>query len=88
MTLTIPKNRLTAENTLEITVTNLSVNRIADLDRRDPSWKKFYNTNYPARLPANRGADGNFSAARWTPRASGLLGPVTLTPLEPLLVSP
>lgn len=70
------------DNGLEIAVTNLGANRIADLDRRDPGWKKFYNTNYPARIAGNRGAEGNFSAAKWTPRASGLLGPVTLTPLE------
>lgn len=65
------------ENVLEVAVTNLSANRIADLDRRDAGWKKFYNINYPARLPANRGADGNFTAAGWPPRPSGLLGPVT-----------
>jgi hypothetical protein len=29
----------------------------------------------------NRGPDGNFSAAKWALRASGLQGPVTLTPL-------
>jgi hypothetical protein len=69
-----------AGNELEVIVTNLAANRIADLDRRDPSWKKFYNTNYPARVAANRGPDGNFSAAKMTPRPSGLLGPVTLTP--------
>ena len=33
------------------------------------------------RLPENRGADGLFSAAKWEPLESGLLGPVTLTPL-------
>ncbi|HVS52121.1 MAG TPA: glycosyl hydrolase [Opitutaceae bacterium] len=71
------------ENTLEILVTNLAANRVADLDRRDPSWKKFYNANYPARIAANRGADGNFSAAKWLPRPAGLLGPVTLTPVQP-----
>ena len=70
------------ENVLEIAVTNLAANRIADLDRRDPGWKKFYNTNYPARIGSNRGADGNFSAANWTPRPSGLLGPVTLAPVS------
>jgi hypothetical protein len=68
------------ENQLEVVVTNLSANRIADLDRRDPSWKRFYNTNYPARRPENRGSDGNFTAAKWAPRPSGLLGPVTLAP--------
>jgi hypothetical protein len=46
------------------------------------AWKKFYNTNFPARLGANRGADGMFSAAKWTPQPSGLAGPVTLTPLR------
>jgi hypothetical protein len=70
------------DNELEILVTNLAANRIADLDRRDPSWKHFYNTNYPARIAGNRGPDGNFSAAQWPPRASGLLGPVTLAPVD------
>ena len=82
---TIPADQLSAQNTLEIAVTNLGANRIADLDRKDPSWKKFYNTNMPARIAANRGADGNFSAAKWTPRASGLIGPVTLTPVARLV---
>jgi len=45
-------------------------------------WKKFYNINMSARLPENRGADGLFTAAKWEPRPSGLLGPVTLTPLR------
>jgi hypothetical protein len=70
-------------NTLEVVVTNLAANRIADLDRRDPGWKKFYNTNYPARIGTNRGTDGNFSAAKWAPRPAGLLGPVTRTKIIP-----
>ena len=78
------RDQLKPQNTLEVLVTNLAANRVADLDRRDPSWKKFYNTNYPARIGGNRGPDGNFSAAKWAPRASGLLGPVTLTPLSAL----
>jgi hypothetical protein len=57
-------------------------NRIADLDRRGVQWKKFYNTNFPARLAANRGPDGLFSAAKWAPLPSGLAGPVTLTPMH------
>jgi len=73
---------LKATNTLEVAVTNLSANRIRDLDRRGVSWKKFYNVNFPARYPENRGADGLFSAAKWEPLDSGLLGPVTLTPLS------
>ena len=73
---------LAAANTLEIDVTNLSANRIADLDRRGVPWKKFYNVNMPARLPENRGPDGLFTAAKWTPLDSGLVGPVTLTPVR------
>jgi hypothetical protein len=72
------ENLRDGDNELEVVVTNLSANRIADLDRRDPSWKHFYNANYPARLPGDRGPDGNFTAAKWSPRASGLLGPVTV----------
>jgi hypothetical protein len=57
-------------------------NRIADLDRRRVPWKKFYNVNFPARQPENRGPDGLFSAASWDPLDSGLLGPVTLQPVR------
>ncbi len=74
-------SQLTAMSTLEVSVTNLSANRIRDLDARGVSWKKFYNVNFPARFPENRGADGLFTAARWEPLESGLLGPVALTPL-------
>jgi hypothetical protein len=74
---------LAATNTLEVSVTNLSANRIADLDRRAVMWKKFYNVNMPARLPQNRGPDGLFTAAKWEPLDSGLVGPVTLTPVAP-----
>ncbi len=73
--------QLRATNSLEISVTNLSANRIRDLDARGVAWKKFYNVNFPARLPENRGPDGLFTAAQWEPLESGLLGPVTLTPL-------
>ena len=72
---------LAASNRLEVTVTNLSANRIADVDRRGVAWKKFYNVNMPSRLPQNRGADGLFTAAKWEPLDSGLIGPVTLTAL-------
>jgi alpha-L-rhamnosidase len=75
------RSQLRAMNTLEVSVTNLSANRVRDLDARGVDWKKFYNVNFPARLPENRGADGLFSAARWQPLESGLLGPVTITPL-------
>jgi hypothetical protein len=65
-----------------VLASNLMANRIADLDRRGVPWKKFYNVNFPPRLAANRGPDGLFSAAKWTPLPSGLVGPVTLTPLR------
>jgi hypothetical protein len=78
---TVDAQSLRPENVWEVSVTNLSANRIADLDRRGVPWKKFYNVNFPARLPQNRGPDGLFSAAKWEPLDSGLLGPVTLTPL-------
>ena len=77
----IPASELREQNELEVSVTNLAANRIADLDRRDPSWKKFYNVNMPARRAENTGPDKLFSAAHWSPRNSGLLGPVMLTPL-------
>ena len=80
---TCPASAFRARNVLEIEVTNLMANRIADLDRRGVAWKKFYNVNMPARLQTNRGEDGLFSAAKWAPLPSGLAGPVTLTPLRP-----
>jgi hypothetical protein len=75
--------QLRATNTLEVLVTNLSANRVRELDQRGANWKKFYNVNFPARYPENRGPDGLFSAATWAPLDSGLLGPVTITPVAP-----
>jgi hypothetical protein len=78
----IPKELLKEQNTLEVAVSNLMTNRVIDLDRRGVNWKKFYNTNMPARRRENAGPDGLFNAARWTPRESGLIGPVALIPVE------
>ena len=55
---------------------------MAAIDRAGVRWRKFYNVNFPARLPENRGPDGLFTAAGWQPLASGLLGPVTIAPLD------
>ena len=77
----VERAQLRTTNSLEVSVTNLSANRVRDLDLRGVSWKKFYNVNFPARLPENRGRDGLFTAAGWEPLESGLLGPVTLTPV-------
>ncbi len=80
----IPAALLREQNTLEVYVSNLALNRVIDMERRGVRYKKFYNTNFPARRPENRGADGLFDATKLAPRDSGLLGPVTLTPVEPV----
>ena len=80
--LRVPRGLLKGKNTLEVAVSNLMANRIADLDRRNVHWKKFYNINFPARRKENSGADGLFNASGWSPRDSGLIGPVRLVPLE------
>jgi hypothetical protein len=82
--LTIPAADIHEKNTLEVIVSNGMVNRIEDMDRKNIPWKKFYNYNFPAHERANRGANGLFDASKWTPIASGLSGPVTLTPLQTL----
>ena len=65
-------------NVLEIEVTNLAANRIRDLDRRGVDWKIMHEINF---------VDIHykpFNAANWPLAPSGLLGPVTLTPLRNL----
>jgi hypothetical protein len=61
-------------NELAVEVTNLSANRIRDLDRRGVPWKKFYDINFVDHMYKR------FNASGWEPKPSGLLGPVTLTP--------
>ena len=63
------------ENQLEIDVTNLSANRIRDLDRRNVNWRKFYDINYVNIYYKP------FDASGWDIQDSGLLGPVQLIPL-------
>ena len=77
----IRKSLLKSKNTFEIKVSNLAANRIAYLDRNNVQWKKFYNTNFPSRLPQNR-KNGLFDASGWLPRESGLMGPVTITGMK------
>ena len=69
-------------NELVIEVSNLMANRIAWMERQGIQWKKFYNVNFPARLAENRNEQGLFDASGWSPRPSGLKGPVTLTPVR------
>jgi hypothetical protein len=73
---------LKADNLLEIKVANSMANRIINMEQQGITYKKFYNTNFPANERQNRGTDGLFSAAGWEPLPSGLLGPVTFTPLK------
>ena len=63
------------KNILEIEVTNLMANRIADMDRRGVMWRKFYNINF-----VNIQYE-EFDASAWQPMESGLLGPVKLVPV-------
>lgn len=77
----IPSDQLKESNTLTISVSNSMANRIIDLDKNKVNWKKFYNINMSARLKEDRDENGNFTAERWSPKESGLLGPVTLTPV-------
>lgn len=71
---------LKADNQLEVRVSNLMANRIADMDKRNVFWKKFYNVNFPARKVENR-KHNIFDASGWSPRESGLIGPVRLLPV-------
>ncbi len=82
--LRIQPGLLRARNTLEVSVTNLAANRIADMDRRGVQWKIFYNTDFPPHDREDRGPDGLFDASKWAPRCSGLVGPATLTPVDGL----
>ncbi len=77
----IPTSAFQKTNKLEIIVANLMANRIAYLDRNKMNWKKFYNINMPARRRENS-KNGLFDASSWEPKPSGLIGPVTLTPLK------
>ncbi len=67
-------------NLLEVEVTNVSANRIRDMDIRHVPWKIFQRPNV---LSVEYGP---FDASAWPLTASGLLGPVTLEPQIPLLL--
>ncbi|HEV2437752.1 MAG TPA: glycosyl hydrolase [Verrucomicrobiae bacterium] len=62
-------------NRLKVEVTNVSANRIRDLDRRQVHWKYFHDINF---VNINYHP---FDASNWPLTDSGLLGPVTLTPV-------
>lgn len=58
------------ENILEVEVTNLPANRIAEMDRQQIPWRKFKDINI---VGLNYQKTGY---AHWQPMPSGLLGPV------------
>jgi len=62
-------------NHIEIDVTNLPANKIADMDRRKVEWKIFYEINFVNVLYTP------FDASNWKIMPSGLIGPVKLVPL-------
>jgi hypothetical protein len=63
-------------NTLRIEVVNLMANRIIDMDKRKVEWRKFNEINFVDLYYKP------FDASNWEPMASGLLGPVTITPVN------
>ena len=80
--LVIDASKVKKKNKLEVRVCNLMANRIIDMDKRGENYKKFYNINFAARRREDVGKDGLFSAAKWEPKESGLIGPVTFTPIS------
>lgn len=78
----IPTSALEATNTLTIKVSNSMANRVIALEKQGVVWQKFYNINVSARLRPNLGKNGYFTTISWQPKASGLLGNITLTPLK------
>ena len=65
---------------LPIPITAKPANRIRDLDRRHVKWKNFYDINVVS-LDYKP-----FDASNWLVTESGLLGPVTLTPVRKLKI--
>ncbi|TDD95744.1 glycosyl hydrolase [Flavobacterium cellulosilyticum] len=64
------------KNVVTVQVTNLAANRVRDMELKGQEWKIFYEINMVDK-------DYNkFDATKWSPTPSGLLGPITITPLE------
>jgi hypothetical protein len=64
------------KNELKIQVTNLAANRVRDMELKGIEWKIFYEINMVDKDYKK------FDATKWSPTPSGLLGPVTITPLK------
>lgn len=65
------------ENTIEIDVTNLQANRIADYERRGVEWRKFKDANIASVTNAKE-----FSFGDWPVIPAGLTSEVTLIPVK------
>jgi len=74
--LIVPAGILRESNTMEIEVRNLSFNRVIDLDRKGITWKNYYEINFVNIRYKPYDASGA------EPMPSGLLGPITMTPLN------
>nr|WP_315198436.1 glycosyl hydrolase [uncultured Flavobacterium sp.] len=64
------------KNEVKIQVTNLGANRIRDMEIKGIEWKIFYEINMVDKDYKK------FDATKWDPTPSGLLGPVSITPLK------
>ena len=73
--LIIPKGIIKQKNNIEIEVTNLSINRVIDLDKRGVKWKNFYDPSFISIRYQP------YDASNYKPEDSGLLSPVYLMPL-------
>jgi hypothetical protein len=74
---TVLKGVKPKDNKLEVEVTNVSANAIRYYDRAGVKWKTFHDINF---VNLNYRP---FDASDWPLTESGLLGPVTLTAIQP-----
>ncbi|OCX51851.1 glycoside hydrolase [Mucilaginibacter sp. PPCGB 2223] len=63
-------------NTIKVEIDNLMANHIRYMDQNGIQWRKYHEINF---VNINYQP---FDASKWSPMPSGLLGPVTLTPVE------
>jgi hypothetical protein len=64
------------KNTIKVEVANLMANHIRFMDQKGIKWRNYHEINFV------NVSYGPFNAANWNIMPSGLLGPVTLTPVE------
>ena len=76
MTIKVGQYLQSGENLLEVEVTNLPANRIADYDRRGIEWRRFEEINMVNLFYKPEKYD------HWSVLPSGLVGPVKLVPLN------